>query len=72
MYFLLGVELIDIRVDYTYICVRFWRGAGAVERARLESVCTPKGYRGFESLPLRIGAIVHERLPFLFSMIQQS
>ena len=25
-----------------------------VERARLESVCTPQGYRGFESLSLRI------------------
>src|SRR5919109_3529809 len=24
-----------------------------VESARLESVCTPKGYRGFESHPLR-------------------
>ncbi len=30
------------------------RDAGAVERARLESVCAPKGYRGFESLSLRI------------------
>ncbi len=30
------------------------RGAGVVERARLESVCTPQGYRGFESLSLRI------------------
>jgi hypothetical protein len=29
------------------------RGAGVVELARLESVCTPKGYRGFESLSLR-------------------
>ena len=28
-------------------------GAGVVERARLESVCTSKGYRGFESLPIR-------------------
>ena len=30
-----------------------WRDAGAAELARLESVCTPKGYRGFESLSLR-------------------
>ena len=30
-----------------------WRGGRVVEGARLESVCTPKGYRGFESLPLR-------------------
>src|SRR3569623_597651 len=29
------------------------RGVRAVEGARLESVCTPKAYRGFESLPLR-------------------
>ena len=29
------------------------RGAGAVERARLESECTVIPYRGFESLPLR-------------------
>ena len=29
------------------------RGARAVEEARLESVYTPKGYRGFESHSLR-------------------
>ena len=29
------------------------RGGGVADRARLESVCTSKGYRGFESLPLR-------------------
>jgi hypothetical protein len=34
-----------------------WMGAGVVERARLESVCTPKGYRGFESLPIRQSAV---------------
>ncbi len=32
---------------------KYWRGAGVAELARLESVCTPKGYRGFESLSLR-------------------
>ncbi len=31
----------------------FWRDAGVAELARLESVCTSKGYRGFESLSLR-------------------
>ena len=31
------------------------RDAGVVELARLESVCTSKGYRGFESLSLRGG-----------------
>ena len=37
------------------------RGAGVVERARLESECA-FGYRGFESLPLR-----HRlNIPFLF------
>ena len=30
-----------------------WRGAGAVDRGGLENRCTPLGYRGFESLPLR-------------------
>ncbi len=30
-----------------------WRGVRAVEGARLESVYTPKVYRGFESLSLR-------------------
>jgi hypothetical protein len=34
-----------------------WRGVRVVEGARLESVYTPKVYRGFESLPLRT---VHE------------
>ena len=29
------------------------RGDRAVEGARLEIVCTPKEYRGFESPPLR-------------------
>ena len=32
----------------------FWRDAGVAELARLESVCTSKGYRGFESLSLRL------------------
>ena len=31
-----------------------WRGDRAVEGARLEIVCAPKGYRGFESPPLRL------------------
>ena len=30
-----------------------WRDARVVEEARLESVYTPKGYRGFESPSLR-------------------
>gem|GEM_PF-3583046 len=32
-----------------------WRGGRVVEGARLESVYTPKGYRGFESRSLRLG-----------------
>ncbi|GEM_PF-1908195 len=32
----------------------FWRDARVVEEARLESVYTPKAYRGFESRSLRI------------------
>ena len=35
-----------------YICISKQRGVRAVEGARLESVYTPKAYRGFESLPL--------------------
>ena len=31
-----------------------WRDARAVEEARLESVYTPKVYRGFESRSLRL------------------
>ena len=31
-----------------------WRGAGVVERGGLENRCTPLGYRGFESHPLRM------------------
>ena len=34
-----------------------WRDARVVEEARLESVYTPKAYRGFESLSLRINII---------------
>ena len=33
--------------------IQHWRGGRAVEGARLESAYTPKGYRGFESRPLR-------------------
>ncbi len=33
--------------------VPHWRDARVVEEARLESVYTPKGYRGFESPSLR-------------------
>ena len=29
-------------------------GDRAVDCARLESVCAPKGHRGFESLPIRV------------------
>ncbi len=42
-----SLEGIDIEEDNER------RGGRVVEGARLESVCTPKGYRGFESLPLR-------------------
>lgn len=47
------------RADYyNFICHAIYqlctiqRGVRVVEGARLESVYTPKGYRGFESLPL--------------------
>lgn len=32
---------------------KYWRGGRVVEGARLESVYTSKGYRGFESRSLR-------------------
>ncbi len=35
-----------------HLCNPSQRGVRVVEGARLESVYTPKGYRGFESLPL--------------------
>ena len=31
----------------------YWRDARVAEEARLESVCTPKGYREFESRSLQ-------------------
>ena len=39
-----------------------------VEGARLESECAPKGYRGFESLPLRINAKRIKLLELLFNL----
>ncbi|GEM_PF-1092606 len=43
-----------------------WRGVRVVEGARLESVYTPKVYRGFESLSLRQShQKLAERLAFL-------
>ena len=35
-----------------YLCSPIQRGVRVVEGARLESVYSPKGYRGFESHPL--------------------
>lgn len=35
------------------IVLRYWIDGRVVEGARLEIVCTPKGYRGFESLSIR-------------------
>ena len=39
-------------INKSYICILIERGVRVVEGARLESVYTPKVYRGFESLPL--------------------
>ena len=41
-------------VKNLYFSPSFRRGARVAEEARLESVCAPKAYRGFESLSLRI------------------
>gem|GEM_PF-6708491 len=35
-----------------------WRGARVAEEARLESVYTPKAYRGFESRSLRVVRLI--------------
>ncbi len=49
-----------------------WRGVRVVEGARLESVYTPKVYRGFESLSLRQShQKLAERLAFLFDSRQK-
>ncbi len=39
--------------NFFYFCAPIRRDARVVEEARLESVYTPKGYPGFESLSLR-------------------
>ncbi|MCI7034093.1 MAG: hypothetical protein MR963_00900, partial [Bacteroidales bacterium] len=44
-------------------------GARVVEEARLESVYTPKGYQGFESLSLRKPVAIRQAL-FVFSFAQ--
>ena len=44
-----------------------WRGARVVEEARLESVYTPKGYQGFESLSLRKPVAIRQAL-FVFQL----
>ncbi len=40
-----------------------WSGDREAEGVRLESVCTLTGYRGFESLPLRLFPRVDPRVP---------
>ena len=50
---LLKVFFIDLFVLLVRKRRTSWRGDRVVEGARLESECAPKGYRGFESLPLR-------------------
>lgn len=48
------VFFIDLFVLAVKRRLQIWRGDRVVEGARLESECAPKGYRGFESLPLRL------------------
>ena len=45
-----------------------WRDGRVVEGARLLSVCTPKGYRGFESLSLRHFALRHDRFQMVWDL----
>ena len=39
--------------SFSYLCSPVWKDARVAEEARLESVCTPKGYREFESRSFR-------------------
>ena len=39
-----------------------WRDARVVEEARLESVYTPKAYRGFESRSLRVKVLKNKQV----------
>ena len=48
--FLVGAFLLTNKKS---IFAKLWRGVRVVEGARLESVYTSKGYRGFESVSLR-------------------
>lgn len=48
-----GVEEVLQRYGLCMCTCRRWRGARVVEEARLESLYTPKAYRGFESPSLR-------------------
>ena len=48
-----GRNLITGMLPFSLFLTSFWRLVRVVEGARLESVYTPKGYRGFESLSLR-------------------
>ena len=49
--------------NFLYFCAPKRRGARVVEEARLESVYTPKGYPGFESLSLRWKELQNEENP---------
>ena len=55
---------------------RSWRGAGVAELARLESVCTSKVYRGFESLSLRSSVLCeklkHEKIENVLERVEGS
>ena len=49
-----------------------WRGVRVAEGARLESVYTPKAYRGFESLSLRKRMINYIKTNKVFSIMKKS
>ena len=52
-YFRKNNKYLDAIDFFCTLAPQFWRDARVVEEARLESVCTPKGYHGFESHSLR-------------------
>ena len=52
-----GFKSLSLRHRPAHVC-GVWRGARAVESARLESAWAPKVLRGFESHPLRSQVVV--------------
>ena len=63
---LFKILIANPKITVIFASTKLWRGARVVEEARLESVYTPKGYREFESLPLRGLILLHKKTPRLY------